>query len=337
MSKDKIGVVLLNLGGPDTLDAIEPFLNNLFNDPDIIDFPGSFLFRRGLAKLISTLRAPKVAVQYDEIGGRSPLKAYTLKQAELLEAYLNAHLPARVFTAMRYWTPFTDEALDQIESDEISRVILLPLYPQYSMATTQSSVKEWKRRLEKRKSLRHLEWSLVKQYYDHPPYIDAFVERVEEGLERFPQESRDGVHIVFSAHGTPMKLVKKGDPYSLQIAQTVSHVLERGGFPQDWSLCYQSKVGPQKWLTPSTPDTIEELAAQGVRNMLVVPIAFASDHLETLFELGIEYRRLAHEAGIERYEVTEGLNDSKKFIEALASLVLLELGVSKSPSAVAAS
>ena len=337
MSEEKIGVVLLNLGGPDTLDAVEPFLNNLFNDPDIINFPGSFLFRRGLAKLISTLRAPKVAVQYEEIGGGSPLKAHTLKQAELLEAKLNTHFPARVVTAMRYWTPFTDEALDEIEREGISRAILLPLYPQYSMATTESSVKEWERRLAKRKGLTGLEWSLVREYYAHPPYIDAFVERVEQGLERFSPEMRDDVHIMFSAHGTPMKLVRQGDPYSQQIAETVAHVLKQGGFSQDWSLCYQSKVGPQKWLTPSTPDTIEELAARGVKNMLVVPIAFASDHLETLFELGIEYRRLASEKGVESFEVTEGLNDSEKFIDALASLVFREIGYEAPKNAASAS
>jgi protoporphyrin/coproporphyrin ferrochelatase len=326
MTKEKIGVVLLNLGGPDTLDAIEPFLNNLFNDPDIIDFPGSFLIRRWLAKQISTRRAPRVAEQYKEIGGGSPLKAHTLRQGELLQAELNRHFPAKVYTAMRYWKPFTEDALDDVERDGIRRVILLPLYPQYSKATTESSVKEWKRQLRNRPQLRTLEWSLIEQYHDFPPYIDAFVERIIQGLERFPAEVRDHVHLVFSAHGTPMKLVRQGDPYSLQIAATVNKVIEQGGFAHEWSLCYQSKVGPQKWLTPSTPDTLEHLAAKGVKRMLIVPIAFASDHLETLFELGIEYRKLADKFGVEQYEVTEGLNDSPKFINALARLVISEAG-----------
>jgi len=167
---------------------------------------------------------------------------------------------------------------------------------------------------------------LIEQYHDFPPYIDAFVERVNQGLERFPAEERAGVHLVFSAHGTPMKLVRQGDPYSHQIAETVNEVIKRGGFEHEWSLCYQSKVGPQKWLTPSTPDTIEALAGGGVKRMLIVPIAFASDHLETLFELGIEYRKLADKAGVEQYEVTTGLNDSPKFIDALAQLVLAEVG-----------
>lgn len=325
MTNESVGVVLLNLGGPDTLDAIEPFLNNLFNDVDIIDFPGSFLIRRWLAKQISTRRAPKVAEQYKKIGGGSPLKAHTLRQAEFLEAELNGHFPTKVYTAMRYWTPFTQDALDAIERDGINRVVLLPLYPQFSKATTESSLKEWKRQLQQRPNLRDLDWTLIAQYYDFPPYIDAFVERIEQGLERFPKEKREQVHLVFSAHGTPMKVVRQGDPYSHQIAETVNEVIKRGGFPHDWSLCYQSKVGPQKWLTPSTPDTIEELAGRGVKQMLVVPIAFASDHLETLFELGIEYRKLADKAGVEQYEVTTGLNDSAKFIDALAQLVVAEV------------
>ncbi len=333
MSNEKIGVVLLNLGGPDTLDAVEPFLNNLFNDPDIINFPGSFLFRRGLAKLISSLRAPKVAVQYEEIGGGSPLKAHTLHQGELLEARLNEHFPAKVYTAMRYWTPFTSDALDEIERDGIKRVILLPLYPQYSKATTESSVKEWKRQLKKRPALSKLNWSLIEQYHDFPPYIDAFVERIEQTFERFSEDERKEVHVLFSAHGTPMKLVREGDPYSHQIATTVDAVVERAGFSNNWCLCYQSKVGPQKWLTPSTPDTIEELAAEGVKKMLVVPIAFASDHLETLFELGIEYKKLALVKGVERFEITQGLNDSAKFIDALTQLVLAEAGHSSAASA----
>lgn len=320
-----IGIVLLNLGGPDSLDAVEPFLFNLFSDPDIIDFPLSFLFRKRLAKLISTKRAPRVIEQYKKIGGKSPLKDHTLKQAALLEEKLNEKLPARVFAAMRYWHPSTDEALDAIEREGIKKVILLPLYPQYSKATTTSSVEEWERRANARAA--KLDTQLIESYYDFPPYIDAFVERINEGIERFPAERRGSVHLVFSAHGTPMKIVKQGDPYSGHIKKTVAAVMERGGYAQAHSLCYQSKVGPMKWLTPSTPDTVKDLAAKGVKDMLIVPIAFTSDHLETLFELGIEYRHVAKEAGVEQYEVTTGLNDSPVFIDALAQLVFDKLGV----------
>jgi ferrochelatase len=322
---EKIGVVMLNLGGPDTLEAVEPFLFNLFSDPDIIDFPGSFLFRKRLAKLISSRRHVWVQKQYEKIGGGSPLKMHTLKQAEMLEDRLSEVLPAKVYVAMRYWEPFTDEALDAIESDGIKRVVLLPLYPHYSKATTESSKKEWDARLSDRKHL-DLDASLIESYYDHPTYVDALVERVEEGLTRFPNEIRNEVHVLFSAHGTPMKLVRQGDPYSGHIKKTVEAILQRSGIVNDHSLCYQSKVGPLKWLTPSTPDTITELAGKGVKHMLVVPVAFASDHLETLFELGIEYRHLAENAGVEQYEITTGLNDSPTFIEALSQVVLTHLG-----------
>src|SRR3954464_12894674 len=177
--KEKVGVVLLNLGGPDSLDAVEPFLFNLFSDPDIIDFPGSFLFRKRLAKLISSRRHVWVQKQYEKIGGGSPLKAHTLKQASMLEDNLNEVLPANVYVAMRYWEPFTDDALDAIERDGISRVVLLPLYPQFSKATTESSKKEWDARLADRKHLL-LETSLIESYYDDPTYIDALVERLKE-------------------------------------------------------------------------------------------------------------------------------------------------------------
>ena len=333
---EKIGVVLLNLGGPDSLDAVEPFLFNLFSDPDIIDFPGSFLFRKLLAKLISSRRSPMVRGQYERIGGKSPLKDHTLRQAALLEERLNEEFPAKVFVAMRYWRPSTDEALDAIEKEGIRRVILLPLYPQYSKATTESSVKEWRKRLDARGNLHKLETTLIDSYYDFPHYVAAFVDRINEGLERFPAEQRAETHLVFSAHGTPMKLVRQGDPYSGHIKQTVAAIIRQGGYSQESSLCYQSKVGPMKWLTPSTPDTIRELAAKGVNKMLVVPVAFASDHLETLFELGIEYRHVANEAGVEQYEVTTGLNDSPFFIEALAALVFEKAGVTRNGEALAA-
>lgn len=325
--QEKIGVVLLNLGGPDSLEAVEPFLFNLFNDPDIINFPLSFLFRKRLAKLISSKRHPRIQEQYKQIGGKSPLKDFTLQQARLLEKKLNEKFPARVYTAMRYWHPLTEEALDELEKDGIKKVILLPLYPQYSKATTESSVKEWEKQLGLRKNSSP-EWSLIESYYDFPPYIDAFVERVNQGLEKFPAEKRNAVHILFSAHGTPMKLVRAGDPYSEHIKKTVTAVVKQGGFSQPHSLCYQSKVGPQKWLKPSTPEMIAALAAQGVKNMLVVPIAFASDHLETLYEVGIEFRHLAKQADVEQFEVTEGLNYSEKFINALAQLIFDKLGIS---------
>jgi ferrochelatase len=324
--QEKVGIVLLNLGGPDSLEAVEPFLYNLFVDPDIINFPGSFLVRKPLARLISSKRHPRIQEQYKKIGGKSPLKDFTLGQAAMLEEKLNEKFPARVLAAMRYWHPFTEEVLDELEKEKIRRVILLPLYPQYSKATTESSVREWKKQLEKRGASGKIEWSLIEKYYDFPPYIDAFVERINQGLEKFAPEKRGAVHLLFSAHGTPMKLVREGDPYSEQIRKTVELVMKQGKFGQKHSLCWQSKVGPQKWLTPSTPDTIEQLAKAGEKLILAIPIAFASDHLETLFEVGIEFKHLAEQAGVEQFEVTEGLNYSEKFIDALAELVFQKVG-----------
>jgi ferrochelatase len=330
---EKVAVVLLNLGGPDSLDAVEPFLYNLFSDPDIIDFPGSFLFRKRLAKLISTRRSPGVIEQYREIGGKSPIKDHTLNQAALLEESLNKHFPAKVLVAMRYWRPSTEEAINEIRNEGIKRVVLLPLYPQFSKATTTSSLKEWEKQLTAMGL--NLDWTLIESYYDQPTYIRAFVERINEALLRFPEDRRADVNILFSAHGTPMKLVREGDPYSGHIARTIAAIMQQGGYSQTHTLCYQSKVGPLKWLTPSTPETIKELASKGVKDMLLVPVAFASDHLETLFELGIEYRRQAMEHGIRQYEVTEGLNDSPLFIQALTELVLNEVGKASDQAKVA--
>lgn len=324
--QEKLGVVLLNLGGPDSLDAVEPFLFNLFNDPEIINFPLSFLFRKRLAKLISSRRAPSIQKQYAKIGGKSPIVDLTNKQAELLEKNLQSKgLDAKVYVAMRYWRPFTEDAIAQIEKDGIKKIVLLPLYPQFSKATTGSSFKEWERQIADKAHLKGIQTEKVEHYYDFAPYLDSIIERINQTFERFPAEKRDEVYILFSAHGTPMKLVREGDPYSGQICETVSAVKERGGWKNEHTLCFQSKVGPQKWLTPSTPAVIEELAAKGVKNMLVVPIAFVSDHLETLFELDHEYGRLAKEKGVEQYEVMEGLNDSELFAESLAQLVLQKI------------
>ncbi len=318
----KTGIVLLNLGGPDSLDAVRPFLYNLFNDPDIINFPLSFLFRKRLAKLISDKRSPRIQEQYKQIGGRSPINELTSKQADALQNALNGKINCKVYIAMRYWKPFTEDVMQQLEKDGINEVILLPLYPQFSVATTGSSVKEWNRLAGKYPYVKNLKTTVVERYYDYIPYIDSVVTRINETLEKFPEAVRDKVHILFSAHGTLLKLVKQGDPYQQEIIKTVVAVMERGKYKQKHHLSYQSKVGPQKWLEPKTPVIIEQLAGEGVKHLLIVPIAFVSDHLETLFEIGIEFRHIAKEKGVEQFEVMEGLNDSPKFISALRELVL---------------
>ena len=319
---NRIGVVLLNLGGPDSSEAVRPFLFNLFNDPEIINFPLSFLFRKRLAKLISDKRSPKIVEQYNQIGGKSPINELTQKQAYALQKALDGNIDSRVYIAMRYWKPFTEEVMQQIEKDEINEVVLLPLYPQFSKSTTGSSIKEWNRLTEKFPYVKKLKTTVIERYYDYIPYIDSIVERINQTLKKFPKDELNNVHVMFSAHGTPVKLVKEGDPYRQEIIKTVVAVMERGKFSQKHHLSYQSKVGPQKWLEPKTPDVIEKLAGEGVKYILIVPIAFVSDHLETLFEIGIEFRHLAREKGVEQFEVMEGLNDSPKFISALKELIL---------------
>ncbi len=312
----KYSVVLFNLGGPDSLDAVEPFLKNLFSDPDIFNLPfGQKLF----AKIISKRRAPKVAAEYELIGGKSPLNEWTEKQRSLLETELrNSGFDADVYTAMRYWNPLTDETVSKIENAGYEKIILLPLYPHYSITTTGSSFNEWNRHYKGDKG----KLVYIKDYYTDPGYINSLNERIDGGLQKFPPELRDKVQLVFSAHGTPVSLVKKGDPYSIQIKATVNAVMKARNNSHSHSLCFQSKVGPVKWLEPSTSDMIKTLAGQNIKNLLIIPISFVSDHIETLFELNIEYRHVADKSGIDNYIVMEGLNESPLFINTLKELIL---------------
>lgn len=321
----KTAVVLLQLGGPDSLDAVEPFLYNLFCDPDIIDIPGAFLFRKPLARIISRTRAPKVQELYSNIGNRSPILPQTEMQAAALKKSLSAAgIPMDVHIAMRYWHPFTDEVIKKLLADGTEEVILLPLYPHFSRATTGSSVNEWNR-VAKKLHATHITTKVVKQYYDHPLYIEALVDRVHEAIIRVKEESRDSIHLVFSAHGTPMKLVRDGDPYSHQIRETYNLVVQQGNFDLPHLLCFQSKVGPQKWLEPSLVATVDELAAKKVSHIIVNPIAFVSDHIETLSEISIEARDQALAKGIQYFAMTEALLTNKKFIDCLTDLVKQQL------------
>ncbi len=318
----KLGVVLFQLGGPDSLDAIEPFLYNLFSDPDIIDFPFARVARQPLARLIASRRARHVARHYAEIGGRSPLLAYTMQQAAALEAVLREDFDARVTVAMRYWHPFTAAAIGEMEQHGCDEVVLLPLYPQYSKTTTGSSLHEWQRRF------RPNGWNprvhFVREFYEDDAYLDAVVEGVDRSLGEFADRAE--VDVVFSAHSVPMAVVEKGDPYQRQVERTVELVWQRGRWPARRHLCYQSKVGASKWLRPSMHETIRRVAAHGGRNMLVVPVSFVSDHLETLHEIDVEHRREAESLGIARYRMMPGLNDSPAFIRALAGLVRARVG-----------
>jgi protoporphyrin/coproporphyrin ferrochelatase len=324
----RVAVVMFQLGGPDSQAAVEPFLYNLFCDPDIINFPGAFLARKALAKLISTTRAKVVGQHYAEIGGGSPIRRLTEQQARALEETLRPHLNARTIVAMRYWHPGTAEAVAALASEPYDELVLLPLYPHYSFATTRSSLREWDRQYAaklKTKSGAKPAVRLIDHFYDHPDYIAAIVERINGVL----QEASDpeNVHLVFSAHGLPMTLVERGDPYPQHIAQTVQLVRELGAWSNPHVLCYQSKVGPQKWLQPSLTGTIERLAKSGVTRMLVIPIAFLTEHIETLHEINIEAREQAAHLGVKDFYLMPALNDSPLLIRALADLVLRAVGV----------
>ncbi len=309
----KIGVVLFQLGGPDSPEAVEPFLYNLFRDPDIIDFPFSKIAREPLARLMASWRAKKVAAHYAHLGGGSPLCELTRRQAVALEAELRKSMNARVVVAMRYWHPLTEEAVAALAAERCQELVLLPLYPQYSKTTTLSSMNEWGRKY----TTNHIPIHAVNDYHDYAPYIDAQIERINEKLSKFP----DGVHLVFSAHGIPISFIESGDPYSRQVEETTRLVMERGGWKHPHTVCYQSKVGPGKWLQPTLLNTIRDLGARGVKDALVIPISFVSDHIETLHEIAEETREEAHQVGISTFEMTEGLNDSPSFIRALAGLV----------------
>jgi ferrochelatase len=311
----RIGVVLFQLGGPDTLEAIEPFLFNLFCDPDIIDFPGARLGRKALAKLISSTRARKVQHHYALIGGGSPIRRFTEQQARCLQLKLtDSGLDARCFVAMRYWHPFTSEAIEQLRTARCDEVVLLPLYPHYSSTTTGSSLNEWRRLFRDQ-----IPVHCIESFYQHQLYLDALAEKVDEALARFPQPER--AELIFSAHSVPSAVIERGDPYQRQIEETVELLMKHGGWQNHCRLCYQSKVGTSKWLPPSLHQTLRDIKTERIREVCVVPISFVSDHVETLGEIDHEAREEAYDLGITQFEMTEGLNNSATFISALADLV----------------
>jgi ferrochelatase len=323
-------VVLFQLGGPDSLEAVEPFLYNLFSDPDIIDFPFARLAREPLARLVASKRAHKVKKHYSEIGGKSPIRELTELQARSLERLLRETLDARVFVAMRYWHPLTNEIARQIQSAPFQEIVLLPLYPQYSCTTTGSSLNEWQRHFQPAETQ---DVKTVREFHNHPLYLDAVIERINQGLEKFRKSNGSAmrvpgdVHLLFSAHGLPVSVIRTGDPYQRQVEETLKLVLERGQWPNPSSLCYQSRSGPGQWLQPFLNVELKNLARRRVERVLVIPISFVSDHVETLHEINIEARELAEQLGFQKFECTEGLNDSPKFIQALADLVLRSVSV----------
>lgn len=331
-------VVLFNLGGPDSLAAVEPFLRNLFSDPDIFRLPLGWLVQKPLARLIARRRAPEAAEGYRAIGGKSPLLENTMAQAQALQQALNAQMtmrvaagsaPARtpapasydVFVCMRYWHPRASEVAQRLKASGYTELVLLPLYPQYSLTTTGSSYNEFMR------ACRAADYApsirLIDHWYNQPEYQDAIVETLQSALRELPNPNPAHVECLFSAHGLPQKFVRAGDPYEKQIRATYESIRAKLGWPHT-TLCYQSRVGPLEWLKPYTDDVIRQKAAAGVKQMLVYPIAFVSDHIETLFELGMTYAQLARDLGITHYRVVPALNAHPGLITALRALVLSE-------------
>ena len=313
----RLGIVLLQLGGPESLDDVQPFLEDMFRDPDLFDLPIPGLLRKWLAQRASLRRSSSVRSLYGSIGGKSPIGDLTRQQAKLLENELNPGLPCRVFVSMRYGRNTAKDAIAAIRESDCDRILLLPLFPQYCAATTGSSINEWNRHW--RDTGLQLPTRAIDCYYSSPLYVQAVVERIDEARSRLPAGARS--HLVFSAHGLPRSFIKRGDPYQAQIEETVRLVVARCQPDEPHTLCYQSRVGPQRWLEPSLTDTLRRLGESGSDSVLVVPISFVSDHLETLSEIDIEARRHAAEWGIRNFATMPGLNDSPIFIRSLAELV----------------
>jgi ferrochelatase len=327
-NKDTIGVLLLNLGGPDSLEAVRPFLFNLFSDREIIRLGPPFM-QKPLAALISVLRHKKTEGYYRLIGGKSPILDITTDQAKALEQELNSSpltphpSPFRVFIGMRYWHPLIEEMVPEIHEEGIRKIVAIGLYPHYSIATTGSSLSKLKE-VASRFPGDPFEILKILSWQDHPRYIDALVDKIKKGFALFdppplaPHSSPHNVHLLFSAHSLPEKFIEEGDPYVEHIQATIAAIAKRIGIA--WDLSYQSKSGPVKWLSPSTDDMIETLSRRGVKRLLVVPISFVSDHIETLYEIDILYKNLAASHGM-RLERAESLNTSPLFISALADIV----------------
>jgi protoporphyrin/coproporphyrin ferrochelatase len=319
--KPRTGIVMLNLGGPATLDEVEPFLLELFTDREIIQLP----LQRWLGALIAGWRAPGKRKEYGAIGGGSPILRYTEAQGRGMVARLDRispeTAPHRFYVAFRYAKPKSEDALRQMHADGIERAVAFTQYPQFSCSTTGSSLNElW--RAASRTGLRDaFAWSIIDRWPLHRGFIDPMTETVREGLSQFDPSERDRVVILFSAHSLPLRVIDRGDAYPQEVGASVQRVVESLGTGNQYILAYQSDVGPVRWLGPSTAKVLRRLGARGHRHVLVVPIAFTSDHIETLSELDREYGEVAHLAGITHYRRAPALNDRPRFLDGLAEIV----------------
>lgn len=313
----KTGILLLNLGGPQRLEDVRPFLVNLFSDRQIIRLGPAFL-QKTIARIIAWRRAPKSMANYRRIGGGSPILEKTWEQARALENALVKDGDFVVSPCMRYWQPFAHEVLRKMAAAGVKELIALPLYPHYSIATTGSSFSDLYR-ANARLGL-DLPVREIRHWPTATEYVACLAARITEGLTRYQGEA---VEVVYSAHSLPVQFIDEGDPYVDHLHQTIRAIEQLTG--QQGRLCYQSRSGPVEWLGPSTPEMIREIAAGGGKNLLMVPLSFVSDHVETLYEIDIEYRQLAEELGL-RFAVTRALNNDPGFIAALRQLVLTARG-----------
>jgi protoporphyrin/coproporphyrin ferrochelatase len=312
----RVAVVLFNLGGPGSLDAVQPFLFNLFNDPAIIRVPQPF--RWLLAKFISQRRAATAREIYLKLGGSSPLLGQTYSQASALHSALpGGSTHYEVFVAMRYSTPRSFDIVEQVKRFRPDKVVLLPLYPQFSTTTTRSSIREWSAFAADRKL--HASTSAICCYPADKGLIEAHTDLISQTLKDLPHNVK--YRMLFSAHGLPERVIASGDPYQAQIEQTSKAIVSALALPQlDWKISYQSRVGPMKWIGPSTEDEIKRAGNEGLA-VVVVPVAFVSEHSETLVELDIEYAKLAAESGVLNYLRVPAIGTHSAFIEGLAALV----------------
>ncbi|CAD6567575.1 MAG: ferrochelatase hem15 [Cyphobasidiales sp. Tagirdzhanova-0007] len=313
-------IVFMNMGGPAKVEDTGDFLSRLFHDHDLIPLP----FQSTLAPLIARRRTPKIEAQYAKIGGGSPILKWTREQGggmvKILDEISPETAPHKPYVAFRYANPLTDECIAEMKRDGVKRAVAFTQYPQYSCSTTGSSLNEMWRELKKQGDENSIEWSVIDRWPTHPGLVEAVAQNIEKSLATYPESEQSSVVLLFSAHSLPMSVVNRGDPYPAEVASTVNAVMTRLGWSNPYRLVWQSQVGPSAWLGPQTSDAIKGLAKKGQNNMLLVPIAFTSDHIETLFELDLEYLEEAKELGMTGVKRSESLNGSAVFIRALADI-----------------
>lgn len=318
LDESQTTVVLLNMGGPKTNADVPDFQKRLFQDPILIRFPMSFLFQRLFAWLLVTFRTKAAMERYQLIGGGSPIFESTERQTQALQRELTRRgRKVDVVFSFNYSTPFPEETIRTILRSGRTNALLLSLYPHYSQATTGSNIHYLKKAADE--IYPEIQFTEAPAYYLHDGYIQAFIDRIHEQLK--PGESLDDLYLIFSPHGLPLYSLVEGDPYAFQISQTVAKILTRLGRTKRWSIAYQSAVGPLQWLKPSVEDMLEAVIRRGYKRLLIVPVAFVTDHIETSCEVDIEYRQLAEKLGVEDYRMSRAIECHPEFIRALADSV----------------